>query len=271
MNKKIITVLSIILIFTLAIGSAYLIDRSRMNSNKPVIFSTWGYDYAPPEVLGKVVKITDTSINTDTAFAMALEKIYEDIENEYYFNCIKSQYIIVEYENGYKEDVKTALNSGNIALVDLNRFGIGYITEKKEIDTKQAIYNQSGEVLSITLPENWEYEIIEEASEQYEYGIKFYLADSEKHAVLYSYKSLFGVCGTGLECKDIVLNNGTTATIGYYDNNEDWSFMTFDYNDKEIVGMNNGLEAEDAKEALEILKTLEYKKSDVKESFIGTI
>jgi len=59
LKKKIIIIISIIAIFTLAIGSAYLIDKSRMDNNKPVIFSTWGYDYAPPEINGEIDKTTD--------------------------------------------------------------------------------------------------------------------------------------------------------------------------------------------------------------------
>lgn len=48
--KKIIIVISIMLLIAIAIGGAYTIDMNRMNDNKPVVFSTWGYDYAPPEV-----------------------------------------------------------------------------------------------------------------------------------------------------------------------------------------------------------------------------
>ena len=49
MKKKIIIIVSIIVVLALAVGGAYLIDKNRMDNNKPVIFSTWGYDYAPPE------------------------------------------------------------------------------------------------------------------------------------------------------------------------------------------------------------------------------
>lgn len=52
MKKKIIITVSIIVILILAVGGAYLIDKNRMNNNKPVIFSTWGYQYVQPEVIG---------------------------------------------------------------------------------------------------------------------------------------------------------------------------------------------------------------------------
>ena len=48
MKKKIIIIVSIIVVLALAVGGAYLIDKNRMDNNKPVIFSTWGAKYAPP-------------------------------------------------------------------------------------------------------------------------------------------------------------------------------------------------------------------------------
>ena len=43
--KVIVTVIIVILII---LGMLYVIDTSRMNQNKPVLFSTWGREYAPP-------------------------------------------------------------------------------------------------------------------------------------------------------------------------------------------------------------------------------
>ena len=131
MKKKIIIIVLIIVVLILAVGGAYLIDKNRMDNNKPVIFSTWGYDYASPEVLGEIVKIIDRTVTENLPCDTAFEKFYEDAENEYYFNCIKSDYIIVEYANGYKEDIKAALESGNATLADLKRYNIGYDTKEK--------------------------------------------------------------------------------------------------------------------------------------------
>lgn len=256
MKKKITIIVSIIVVLIIAVGGAYLIDKNRMANNKPVIFSTWGYEYAPPEVLGEIVKITDRAVNEQLECADAEELFYEDSENEYYFNCIKSEYIVVEYENGYKEEIKAALESGNATLADLKRFNISYFTEKKQINEKQAVYDQSGDFLSLTLPEEWNYQIITDSNEQYKYSVKIYLDNSEKYAIVGSYKGVFGVCGTDLECEDIVSNDGIAINVGYYGN--DWSFMTFGYENKGIVAMNNGLRAEEAETAIEILKTLKY-------------
>ena len=47
MKKKIIIVVSVIAILALVLGGMFLIDKNRMNNNEPVVFSTWGYKYAP--------------------------------------------------------------------------------------------------------------------------------------------------------------------------------------------------------------------------------
>lgn len=48
-TKKIfVIILSAILMFILIFIVMYGVDISRMRNNKPVIFSTWGYEYAPP-------------------------------------------------------------------------------------------------------------------------------------------------------------------------------------------------------------------------------
>ena len=48
MKKKVIIIISIVLLVAIAIGGAYAIDMNRMKNNQPVVFSTWGYQYVPP-------------------------------------------------------------------------------------------------------------------------------------------------------------------------------------------------------------------------------
>lgn len=48
MKKTVLIVISIIILVALVIGTMYIIDRNRMKNNQPVVFSTWGYSYAPP-------------------------------------------------------------------------------------------------------------------------------------------------------------------------------------------------------------------------------
>lgn len=49
MRKKIIIIIFLFMLIIAVIGATYAIDMNRMNNNRPVLFSTWGYDYAPPE------------------------------------------------------------------------------------------------------------------------------------------------------------------------------------------------------------------------------
>ncbi|MBQ8044279.1 MAG: DUF3221 domain-containing protein [Clostridia bacterium] len=132
MRKKIIIVITVFIAVLLLLGIMYLVDRYMMKNNKPVIFSTWGYDYAPPEQNYKVLQITDLS--NKYSCAQALEKIYEDSKNEYYFSSIKSNYITVKYENMGEEKIKSALNKGHITLEDLDDFNIDYIVKSKVND-----------------------------------------------------------------------------------------------------------------------------------------
>ena len=48
MRKFKFIILGIILISIICLAVAFFIDRDRMKNNLPVIFSTWGYSYAPP-------------------------------------------------------------------------------------------------------------------------------------------------------------------------------------------------------------------------------
>ena len=148
MNKKIIVIGSAILL--LIFGGLYVIDHHRMSNNEPVLFSTWGKQYVPPEYL--IVKdIEDKTQKQNIACDTAKELFYEDSENEYYFDCIKSQYIIVSYKNGYKEDVKSALKNKNIKISDLEYFGIYYTVNKKQNGVKEEdiFYNIHGKLTNV--------------------------------------------------------------------------------------------------------------------------
>ena len=48
MKKKLCIAILIIFLLGIILFGMYLIDRNRMKNNKPVIFSTWGYQYVPP-------------------------------------------------------------------------------------------------------------------------------------------------------------------------------------------------------------------------------
>ena len=78
-----------------------------------------------------VVDIWDRTKTEQIACDTALEKFWEDETNEYYFACIKSQYIIVMDSTGKTVDVVTALNEGLITIETLDSYGIKYDTRPK--------------------------------------------------------------------------------------------------------------------------------------------
>lgn len=67
----------------------------------------------------------------DFVCAEALEEFYRDEKYVYYYNCIKSNYIVVRYNDGTEETVKDALKNNRIEIGDLDKFNISYIKHEK--------------------------------------------------------------------------------------------------------------------------------------------
>ena len=78
-----------------------------------------------------VVDVWDQTAREQITCASALQKFWEDDEAEYYFECIKSQYILVMDSTGRIVDVVTALKEGLITIETLDYYGIKYGTEPK--------------------------------------------------------------------------------------------------------------------------------------------
>ena len=76
-------------------------------------------------------EITDPTDDPNFAYDTAVEKIFEDTNNEYFIGGLYSQNIIVHYNDGTQEDIVTALNSGKATFADMDRFGIRYWAEPK--------------------------------------------------------------------------------------------------------------------------------------------
>lgn len=158
LKKFLIGIGIIVLVFLIDLYCIFTINRPifAIKGNLPNQYLGLLYDtytcpeYSVPQITSKGTKfvcsmviqeeekiesefeIIDTSRNrTDLAFAQALEKFYEDDNYEYYFNYIKSSYIIVKYEDGREEGIKEALKSGNINISDLDTFRIGYFKYRK--------------------------------------------------------------------------------------------------------------------------------------------
>lgn len=89
-------------------------------------------DYAfytnTPEIHNAVVSIVDTTKTSDIGYDTALEKFYENETTQYYFDGIKSEYIIVKYSDGTEKNIKDAFENGDVTISDLDKFDIDYIT-----------------------------------------------------------------------------------------------------------------------------------------------
>ena len=115
--------------------------------------------------------------------------------------------------------------------------------------------------IELSIPNDWNYEEIpqNEENNSYKFALKLYKNEESKNAVLYFYNNPFGVCGTGRTTEKIYLNNGTEAVVGYYDNNENWSDVSFYKLNHNIALINCGLEGAEAQEVLEFIKTINIK------------
>ena len=112
--------------------------------------------------------------------------------------------------------------------------------------------------IELSIPNDWNYEEIPQNKENnsYKFALKLYKNEESKNAVLYFYNNPFGVCGTGRTTEKIYLNNGTEAVVGYYDNSENWSDVSFYKLNHNIALINCGLEGAEAQEVLEFIKTI---------------
>lgn len=105
MKKNVLRVVILVIVTLLIIvGTIYLIDRNRMRNNKPVLFSTWGYDYAPPETVYPNGNTTNSNAEGDYFYGKVIEATLT--------------YVIVEPNEG--EDIRKSSDKISIGLGDYN-------------------------------------------------------------------------------------------------------------------------------------------------------
>ena len=145
------------------------------------------------------------------------------------------------------------ISSSPVETVDNQKDGKNYY---KEIDNIK---------LELNIPNNWNYEEIPQNEENdfYKYALKLYKNNENQYAMLYFYNNPFGVCGTGRTSKNIILNNGKEATVGYYGENKNWADISFYDTNKNIAVMNYGLIDEDADEAIQFIKTINITENNI--------
>ncbi len=80
----------------------------------------------------EIVEIIDIAIRDSIPCDDALQQFYADDEYNYFYPCIKSEYVVVKYSDNTEETVENALKNGKITISDLDRFEIKYIAYIRE-------------------------------------------------------------------------------------------------------------------------------------------
>lgn len=99
-----------------------------------------------------------------------------------------------------------------------------------------------------SVPDGWTYELVQTDDEPVSTMSALLRpadADPEDGSIVIEYCSGFGVCGTGLEEKEIDFN-GHKASQGFYDGSEQWSFILLEDELQGCVILNNAGSWQDA-------------------------
>lgn len=108
--------------------------------------------------------------------------------------------------------------------------GLGGEADNKEDTFTGEVVSHVGAAgsIALTIPDGWQYEITEKNDEELTHdGIRFWPEGKDGKIGLYYYDTGFSVCGTGLEEKEMTLDNGQKINMGVYDNSDVWEFITF--------------------------------------------
>lgn len=111
--------------------------------------------------------------------------------------------------------------------------------------------------ISVTLKDGWEYDIVDETDTN-EFAINIYPAGQSQNKIRIAYFNGFGVCGTGLKQKTIMLGR-YEAWMGTYDNNTVWDFISLQGLPGDYAILNEGGEkwwSEYGEDVMQILATL---------------
>lgn len=156
--RKVIISIVIILLPIITVLSCFSIDLNRMRNNKPVVFSTWGFDYCPP------INLSDEmlEITAENYLAKTLDKIHND---EKYFIAMKVYKIeekrINEFETQYilyswvRAESRRMLDDGT--LDKINSFSEAYKFVIRKIPND---INNGYEVLEAEYPKGFSDEYI---------------------------------------------------------------------------------------------------------------
>lgn len=153
-------------------------------------------------------------------------------------------HILIEPE----ADIDVASESDVIVYLD-------GINPKTQSTTARESGNYSN--IELTIPHDWNYET-EHGDNANEYCISFWPADQAEGKIKVWCYTAFGVCGTGLEEKEITVG-AYKARKGTYDNKKVWDFISFTDMPGSYVAINEGADKwwdRYGDEAMQILGTV---------------
>jgi len=132
------------------------------------------------------------------------------------------------------------------------------INENNNVNESYQKYSKTIDNIKIELniPNEWKYKEEQVDNDIYKFGFKLYKNNEEQYAMLYFYNNQFGVCGTERTSKNITLNNGKEAIIGYYEGSENWNDISFYSMNRNIAIINYKLINTEADELIEFIKTI---------------
>ena len=221
--------LACILILTLVIIGTIFINRNFKNNN---------------------YRIVDKTIEEGLSTAEALELFYKDDNYEYYFPSIKSDYVVVMDQDNNEINIKDALNNKMIKINDLEKANIKFYKEDSKttnIKFKFQNKNKKEYTLEFDLPSDYNYNLefcsddnsINTDDENVYFNLKIYNElNKNVNAFLKMQEMVLGVCGTRLKEDKIETNHGE-ANVGYYGDNEKFTFISSSYNEINICLLNN--------------------------------
>ncbi len=117
--------------------------------------------------------------------------------------------------------------------------------------------------ISVYIPASWTAEALPVGSEVLAnglYGLALWPRNVSDGQIQLFYTDMFGVCGTGLATEERKLA-GEVASIGTYDNNAHWDFITFGSGKAHVVAMHTDCSSwtdGDWNEVMDILDTMKF-------------
>lgn len=248
MKKKIWIVLGILLVVVLGVGLLlYYKNRSMNHESSDVIEIEYdGQKFLVTDP--KEIELIETIVRSleykgELCYGITTHKI--TIQNEVYF---------------LKEDcqeIQWNEKQAKISVKDIEK--IRQILASKTNKTQMYSKNLGEMILSLNIPNDWNYEeLTPEKDSDIQFALKLYKNSSDHYMMLYFYKRLFGVCGTGRRTKKVNLDNGTEAVIGSYDDSNEWSDISFYELNPNVAFINYGIQ-EDFNEILQFVKTFDIK------------